>query len=103
MNNKSEIKLFEEKNVRTVWDADKEVWFISVIDVIEVLTGTYRPRKYWNDLKTKLTREGSEVSEKIGQLKNAYTGRQDAADGCRRPGTGIETYSIHPIFKSGTI
>ncbi|MFM9904552.1 MAG: Bro-N domain-containing protein [Pyrinomonadaceae bacterium] len=66
---RNEIKLFEEKKVRTVWDADKEVWFISVIDVIEVLTGNDRPRKYWNDLKTKLTREGSELSEKIGQLK----------------------------------
>lgn len=69
MEKKNEIKLFEEKRVRTVWDADKEVWFISVIDVIEVLTETDRPRKYWNDLKTKLQREGSELSEKIGQLK----------------------------------
>jgi hypothetical protein len=69
MDKKSEIKLFEEKKVRTVWDADAEVWYISVIDVIEVLTGTDRPRKYWNDLKTKLSREGSELSEKIGQLK----------------------------------
>lgn len=69
MEKKNEIKLFEEKRVRTAWDADKEVWFISVIDVIEVLTETDRPRKYWNDLKTKLQREGSELSEKIGQLK----------------------------------
>ena len=69
MEKKNEIKLFEEKRVRTVWDADKEVWFISVIDVIEVLTETDRPRKYWNDLKTNLQREGSELSEKIGQLK----------------------------------
>ena len=69
MPKKSEIKLFEEKKVRTLWDAEKETWYISVIDVIEVLTGTDRPRKYWNDLKTKLKREGSELSEKIGQLK----------------------------------
>ena len=65
----SNIKLFEEKQVRTVWDAENKIWFISVIDVIEALTGTDRPRKYWNDLKTKLKREGSELSEKIGQLK----------------------------------
>ncbi|MGD9563479.1 MAG: BRO family protein [Pyrinomonadaceae bacterium] len=69
MEKKSEIKLFEERKVRTVWDPEIEVWYISITDVIEVLTGTDRPRKYWNDLKTKLKREGSELSEKIGQLK----------------------------------
>jgi hypothetical protein len=45
------------------------LWYFSIIDVIEVLTVTDRPRKYWNDLKTKLKREGSELSENIGQLK----------------------------------
>ena len=63
------IKIFEEKHVRTVWDADQEKWYISIVDVIEILTETDRPRKYWSDLKAKLKREGSEVSEKIGQLK----------------------------------
>jgi hypothetical protein len=65
----SDIKLFEAKKVRTYWDEEKELWYFSVIDVIEALTGTDRPRKYWNDLKTKLRNEGSELSEKIGQLK----------------------------------
>jgi len=69
MEKKGEIKPFEEKKVRAIWDGDKETWYISIIDVIEVLTGTDRPRKYWNDLKTKLKKEGSELSEKIGQLK----------------------------------
>ena len=69
MEMKGEIKLFEEKKVRTLWDDERETWFISVIDVIEALTGTDRPRKYWNDLKTKLKQEGSELSDKIGQLK----------------------------------
>lgn len=73
MKKKDEIKLFEEKKVRTVWDAEREVWYLSIIDVIEVLTGTDRPRKYWNDLKTKLRNEGSELSEKIGQLKMRST------------------------------
>lgn len=63
------IKLFEEKQVRTVWDAGQEKWYISIVDVIEILTGTDRPRKYWSDLKAKLKKEGSELSEKIGQLK----------------------------------
>ncbi len=65
----SDIKLFEAKKVRTHWDEERELWYFSVIDVIEALTGTDRPRKYWNDLKTKLRNEGSELSEKIGQLK----------------------------------
>lgn len=63
------IKIFEEKQVRTVWDEEGEKWFFSIIDVIAVLTGNDRPRKYWNDLKTKLIKEGSELSDKIGQLK----------------------------------
>ena len=63
------IKLFEEKQVRSIWDSKQEKWYISIVDVIEILTGTDRPRKYWSDLKAKLKKEGSELSEKIGQLK----------------------------------
>jgi len=66
---KSGIKIFEERKVRTVWDEETEEWYFSIIDVVEVLTDSDRPRKYWNDLKRKLQKEGSELSEKIGQLK----------------------------------
>jgi len=69
MKKETAIKLFEEKQVRSVWDAEQEKWYISIVDVIEILTGTDRPRKYWSDLKAKLKKEGSELSEKIGQLK----------------------------------
>ncbi len=69
MTKETAIKLFEEKHVRTVWDEEQEKWYISIVDVIEILTGTDRPRKYWSDLKSKLKKEGSELSEKIGQLK----------------------------------
>ena len=69
MSKKEAMQIFEGKQVRTVWDADQEKWYLSIIDVIEILTGTDRPRKYWSDLKTKLKKEGSELSEKIGQLK----------------------------------
>jgi hypothetical protein len=55
--------------VRSVWDAEQEKWYISIVDVIEILTGTDDSRKYWSDLKAKLKKEGSELSEKIGQLK----------------------------------
>ena len=63
------IQLFEESKVRTHWDADVEKWLISIVDVIAILTDSKRPRKYWSDLKSKLKKEGSELSEKIGQLK----------------------------------
>jgi hypothetical protein len=63
------IQLFEKKQVRSVWDEEEEKWYFSIIDVIEILTENSRPRKYWSDLKAKLAKEGSEVSDKIGQLK----------------------------------
>lgn len=69
MNKDTAIKLFESKKIRSVWNDDEEKWYFSIVDVIEVLTGTDRPRKYWSDLKSKLKKEGSELSEKIGQLK----------------------------------
>jgi len=65
----SNIKLFESKKIRSHWDAEQEKWYFSIVDIIEVLTGSPRPRKYWNALKTKLTTEGSELSQNLGQLK----------------------------------
>jgi len=65
----SSIKLFESQKIRSHWDAEKEKWYFSVVDVIEVLTESPRPRKYWNALKTKLEQEGSELSQFLGQLK----------------------------------
>ena len=65
----SEIKLFEGQNIRYVWDDEKGQYFFSVVDVIQVLTDSPRPRKYWNALKTKLQAEGSEVSQNMGRLK----------------------------------
>ncbi|MDR1524923.1 MAG: hypothetical protein LBS79_06670, partial [Tannerella sp.] len=69
MEPKNSIKIFENKQVRSVWDSEQEKWYISVVDVIEILTESSRPRKYWDDLKRKLLAEGSELSAKIGQLK----------------------------------
>lgn len=57
------MKIFENTNIRTIWDSEKEDYYFSVVDVIEALTRTDRPRKYWTDLKSKLKNEGSEVSE----------------------------------------
>ncbi len=71
MNNKLETisNIFEDMEIRSIWDSDKEEYFFSVVDVIVALTKSDRPRKYWNDLKKKLENEGSELSERIGQLK----------------------------------
>lgn len=69
MTKQNAIKIFEERNVRTVWDSEREEWYFSIVDVIEVLTDSDRPRKYWSDLKKKLKTEGSQLSEEIGQLK----------------------------------
>jgi hypothetical protein len=81
MDIKNTIQVFDEKQVRTAWDAEQEKWFFSIIDVIAALTGNERPRKYWNDLKTKLLKEGSQLSDKIGQLKMpAEDGKMRATD-----------------------
>jgi len=90
----SNIKLFEDKQVRTHWDAELEKWFFSVIDVIEILTGSPRPRKYWNALKTKLTAEGSELSSKLGQLKML------AEDGKMRDTDVADTETLLRIIQS---
>ena len=52
MEKKDAIKIFQDKKVRTVWDTEEEKWYFSIIDVIEILTNSPRPRKYWNALKT---------------------------------------------------
>ena len=77
----SNIKLFENRKVRTHWDSEKEKWFFSVIDVIEILTDSSIPKRYWSDLKKKLQSEGSEVYEKIVRLKmEAYDGKLRETD-----------------------
>lgn len=69
MTKETAIKLFEQKQIRSIWSDVEEKWYFSIIDVLQVLIENDRPRKYWSDLKSKLLKEGSEVSEKIGQLK----------------------------------
>jgi hypothetical protein len=94
MEKKNEIKLFEEKKIRTLWDEQQEKWFISIVDVIEALTETDRPRKYWSDLKAKLKKEGSQLSEKIGQLKML------AEDGKMRMTDVADTEQIFRLIQS---
>lgn len=61
--------LFEGKEIRSIWDADKEEYYFSVIDVISALTDSKIPKRYWTDLKRNLIKEGSQLYENIVQLK----------------------------------
>lgn len=94
MEKRTSIKVFENKSIRTLWDEEEEKWYVSVIDVIEVLTGSPRPRKYWNALKTKLKAEGSELSQKLGQLKMA------AEDGKMRITDVADTEQLFRLIQS---
>jgi hypothetical protein len=69
MKKESAIKLFEQKEVRSIWDNEQEKWYISIVDVIAILTESPNPRKYWSVLKTRLKKEGSELATKCSQLK----------------------------------
>ena len=82
MNKKdNSVILFHEKQVRRHWDKDQELWYFSVVDVIAILTDSTVPKRYWSDLKIKLKKEGSEVYEKIVQLKLiASDGKKYATD-----------------------
>jgi len=75
------IKFFDDKKIRTRYQEAEEMWYFSVIDVIEILTGSTIPKRYWSDLKKKLLKEGSQLYEKIVQLKFAAAdGKQYATD-----------------------
>jgi len=88
------IVLFHKKQVRRHWDEDKELWYFSVIDVVEILTESPRPRKYWNALKTKIKEEGSEVSQELGQLK------MKASDGKMRMTDVADTETLLRLIQS---
>ncbi|MEW6102750.1 MAG: Bro-N domain-containing protein [bacterium] len=89
----TKVALFKGKKIRRIIYQNE--WWFSIVDIIEALTGTDRPRKYWNDLKKKLTEEGyREVSEKIGQLK------MEASDGKKYLTDCADTETIFRIIQS---
>lgn len=63
------IKLFEDKQIRSAWNEEEESWYFSIIDAIRVLTESPNPRKYWSVLKTRLRKEGSQLATDCSQLK----------------------------------
>ncbi len=69
MKQQEAIQLFEEKKVRTLWNQDEEKWYFSIVDTVSVLTDSPNPRKYWSVLKTRLKKEGSQLTTNCSQLK----------------------------------
>ena len=95
-NNKTETisNLFEDKEIRSVWDSEKEEYFFSVVDVISALTDSPEPRKYWSVLKSRLKKEGSEVTTNCSQLKML------APDGKMRLRDAMTTHDIFRLIES---
>jgi hypothetical protein len=94
MDRNNEIQLFENKRIRTAWDEEKQEWYFSIIDVVEILTESAEPRRYWSDLKIKLKKEGNQTYEKIVQL------RLTAADGKKRLTDMADTEQLLRIIQS---
>ena len=69
MTKETAIKLFEQKQIRSLWSEEEEKWYFSIVDVIEILTETPNARKYWSVLKTRLKKEGSQLATNCSQLK----------------------------------
>ena len=82
MTKETAIKLFDSKKIRVHWDNESERWYFSLIDIIETLTESNNPRRYWSDLKRKLTKEGfNQLYEIIVQLKlKASDGKKYTTD-----------------------
>ncbi|MBC1925557.1 BRO-N domain-containing protein [Listeria innocua] len=91
---KNTIKLFEEAQVRTIWDEENEKWWLSIIDVVAILTESENPRKYWSVLKTRLKKEGSQLATNCSQLK------MPAADGKNYKTDVADTEQILRLIQS---
>ena len=94
MNNIESIKVFEEKNVRSVWNEDEEKWFFSVVDIISVLTESANPQVYWRVLKKRLIAEGNETVTNCNALK------MTAADGKSRMTDVADTEQVLRLIQS---
>lgn len=94
MTKESSIKLFNEHQIRTLWDDEQEKWYFSIVDVIQVLSDSKNSRRYWSDLKIKLKNEGSQLYEKIVQLK------MKAPDGKMRTTDVADTEELFRLIQS---
>jgi hypothetical protein len=94
MTRETAIKLFEEKQVRTLWDAEQEKWYISITDVIAVLTESIDPNAYWRKLKQRLKEEGNET------VTNCHGLKMPAADGKMRMTDVADTEQLFRLIQS---
>ncbi len=94
MKQSQSLVLFNQNTVRRHWDEGKELWYFSIVDVVQILTDSTIPRRYWSDLKAKLKAEGSQVYEKIVQLKMA------APDGKQRETDCLSTEDLFRVIQS---
>ena len=92
--NNTQIKLFEEKQVRTLWDAEKEDWYFSVVDVVAVLTESKDPTAYWRELKQRLREEGNET------VTNCHGLKMKAPDGKMRVTDCLNTEQLFRLIQS---
>ena len=94
MSKKNSIKLFEDREIRALWDEDKEEWFFSVIDVVGVLSESKNPSAYWRKLKQRLKEEGNET------VTNCHGLKMPAADGKMRLTDVADSEQILRIIQS---
>ncbi len=94
MSKETAIKLFEQKQIRSVWDETAEKWYFAIADVIEILTDSPNPRKYWSVLKVRLKKEGSELATECSQLK------LQAADGKKYLTDVADTEQLFRLIQS---
>jgi hypothetical protein len=94
MTGKNAIKLFESKQIRTLWEENEEEWFFSVVDVVGVLSESKNPPAYWRKLKQRLTEEGNET------VTNCHRLKMPAADGKMRLTDVASTKQLLRIIQS---
>lgn len=94
MDKENAIKLFNDKKVRVLWDAEKEKWYFSIIDVISVLTKSINQNAYWRKLKERLKKEGNE------SVTNCHTLKMLAADGKMRSTDVADTEQLLRLIQS---
>lgn len=94
MGQQEQIKLFEEKTIRSIWDDEEEKWYFSIVDVVAVLTESPRPQNYWRVLKKRLKSEGNESVTNCNALK------MRAADGKMRMTDVADAEQLFRIIQS---
>lgn len=94
MEQQNEIKIFEDKQVRTHWNAEQEKWYIAIVDVIAVLTGSPNPQVYWRVMKKRLKDEGNETVTNCNALK------MQAPDGKMRMTDVADTEQLFRLIQS---